>query len=67
MYNKNKLDGYLANDTKYRRLKSDTTQKGLQLYLYRLDSLYDFQPDMRKVVLEIEEEHRQNFERLQKS
>lgn len=62
-----KLDGYIANDTKYRHLRLDTSFKKLQIYLDLTDSLYNTRPDMRKVVLETEEEYRQNFERLQKA
>ncbi len=33
----NNLDSCIANDTKYRSMKLDTTQKSLQLYLDRID------------------------------
>ena len=63
----NKLDDYVANDTKYRYLRLDTAQKGLQLHLDHVDSLYNTQSDMRKTVLETQEEYLQNFERLSKA
>ncbi|SDX68546.1 hypothetical protein SAMN05444410_1263 [Hydrobacter penzbergensis] len=62
-----KLNSFIANDTKYRQMRLDTTHKSLQLYLDRLDSLYETYPNMREKVLETEEEHRLNFERLQKA
>ncbi len=62
-----KLNGFMANDTKYRQLRLDTAKKSLQLYLDRVDSLYNNRPDMRKIVLEKEEENRINFEQLQKA
>lgn len=62
-----KLDGFVANDTKYRHLKLDTAQETLQLYLDKVDELYKSQSDMRKVVLATEEEYRENFERLKKA
>lgn len=63
----NKLDSYIANDTKYRALRLDTAKRSLQLYLDRADSSYNARQDMRKAVLETEEEYRQNFERLQRA
>ncbi len=36
-----KLDGYIANDTKYRQLRLDTSIRSLQHYLDRIDSMYD--------------------------
>ncbi len=62
-----KQNGFIANDTKYRQMRLDTSQRNLQLYLDQLDSLYNTVPDMRKKVLETEEEYRLNFERLQKA
>ena len=62
-----KLDGYIANDTKYRYLRLDTAEKGLQLFLDRTDSLYNTKSEMRKIVLETEVEYRKNFERLIKA
>jgi threonyl-tRNA synthetase len=62
-----KLDSYIANDTKYRQLRLDTSLKSLQHYLDLVDSLYDARPDMRKIVLETEEKNRENFERLEKA
>ena len=40
----NKLDGYIANDTKYRKLRLDTANRGLQSYLDFTDSLYNVNP-----------------------
>ena len=62
-----KLDSYIANDTKYRWLRLDTANRGLQSYLDGVDSLYNVWPDMRKNVLEMEEKNQLNFERLQKA
>ena len=62
-----KLDGYIANDTKYRMLRLDTSLVSLQHYLNKVDSMYDSTPDMRKIVLETEEKNRENFERLEKA
>ena len=62
-----KLDNFIASDTKYRQLRLDTAQRGLQLYLDHLDSSYKIRADMRKKVLETEEQYRVNFERLRKA
>ena len=62
-----KANQFIANDTRYRYLKLDTSQKYLQNYLYRVDSLYKTMPDMRKYVFEEEERLRVNFEKLQKA
>ncbi len=62
-----KLGGYIANDTKYRLLRLDTARYPLQLSLDRADSLYRVDPDLRKSVLETEEQRQVNFERLQKA
>ena len=62
-----KLDSFIANDTKYRQLRLDTAQKSLQIYLDKVDSLYIARPDMRKIVLEKEQEYQLNFEKLQKA
>jgi len=62
-----RLAGYIANDTKYRYLRLDTAQKGLQFYLYHIDSFYATYPDLRKKMLQTEEQHRINFERLQRA
>jgi glucosamine 6-phosphate synthetase-like amidotransferase/phosphosugar isomerase protein len=63
----NKLDSYIANDTKYRQLKLDTAHTYMQAYLDQIDSLYNVDPDMRKNVLATEEEYRLNFDRLQRA
>ena len=57
----------MTNDTKYRRLRLDNTKRELQIYLDKIDSLYIARPDMRKIVLEKEEEYQINFEQLQKA
>ena len=62
-----KANEYMANDTRYRYIKLDTTQKYLQAYLYRVDSLFKTMPDMRKHVFEEEKRLRENFEKLQKA
>ena len=51
-----KLDGYLASDTKYRQLRLDTANTPLQSYLDVMDSLYNTRTDMRKIVLQKEED-----------
>lgn len=61
-----KLDGYITNDTKYRYLKLNANQ-ALQNYLYRLDSFYTANPNMRKDVFAGEDRNRQNLERMQKA
>ena len=62
-----KMNSFITNDTKYRWIRLDTSQRSLQLYLDRVDSLYNKLPDMRKNVVETEEEYRLNFERLQRA
>jgi hypothetical protein len=48
-------------------MRLDTTQRSLQIYLDRIDSLYDTHPDMRKVILKAEKQKRINFERLERA
>ncbi|MCW3092201.1 MAG: hypothetical protein JWP81_3270 [Ferruginibacter sp.] len=62
-----KLNSFIINDTKYRWLRLDTSQRSLQVYLDRVDSLYSQSPDMREKLIEAEEHYRFNFERLQKA
>lgn len=62
-----KLDGYIANDTKYRYLKLDTANFYLQRLLYRVDSMSHKNGFMRDAVLAMEEKNRNNFELLQKA
>lgn len=62
-----RLERYIANDTKYRLLRLDTARHPLQLSLNRADSLYRVDPDLRKSVSETEEQRMVNFERLQKA
>lgn len=61
-----KANEFMANDTRYRYLKLDTSQY-LQGYLYQADSLYKTMPDMRKHVFEEENRLRENVEKLQKA
>lgn len=63
----NKLDNYIANDTKWRYLKLDTARKSFQIYLLSIDSFYNSRVDLRKTVLAQEEQNRLNFERLQEA
>lgn len=66
-YTSRKLDGFIANDTKYRTLKLDTALYPLQQHLDRLDSVYAINPAMRDEVLQKEEQYIENFYRLQKA
>lgn len=66
-YTGKKLDGFIANDTKYRALRLDTSKKFLQQYLDFVDSVYIVNPDMRNVILQKEEEYEMNFKRMQKA
>ena len=61
-----KANEYIANDSRYRYLKLDTTHY-LQSYLYRVDSVFKTMPDMRKHVFEEEKRLQENFEKLQKA
>jgi hypothetical protein len=63
----NKLNAYIENDTKYRHLRLDTGNPLIQINLDKEDSLYNTTPDLRKMVLQTEEDYLQNFERLQKA
>jgi hypothetical protein len=63
----NKLDSYIANDTKYRYLRINTAEKGLHHYLDRVDSLGQSNINLRETVLKTEEKNREDFERLQKA
>jgi len=62
-----KLDAYIASDTKYRYLKLDTGNIYLQKLLYRADSLLGKNVSMREAVINMEEEYHHNFELLQKA
>jgi hypothetical protein len=57
----NKLENYIAGDTKYRYLKLDSN-KNLQKLLLFTDSLYFFNPQMREDVILIEEENKERSE-----
>ena len=60
-----KLNGYIANDSKYRYLKLDTTWH--QKRLYTLDSIYNADPDFRKRVIEMEEDRQYRLEESSKA
>lgn len=60
-----KLDGFIANDTKYRLLKLDTVNIRLLNHLYLVDSLYQVSPGVRDSVIQTEERNRRNLEMLQ--
>jgi hypothetical protein len=62
-----KLANYIASDTKYRFLRLDTEQTGLQSWLDKIDSLYDIRSDLRITVLETEAKFQQNMEKLLKA
>jgi hypothetical protein len=62
-----KLDSYITNDTKYRYLRINTAEKGLQQYLDRIDSLEQSNIDLREIVLQTEEKNLKNLEQLQKA
>ena len=62
-----KLEGFIANDTKYRQLKLDSANKRLQTELDVVDSLYQVNPDLRDMVIQNEERNRKNLEMLQKA
>jgi hypothetical protein len=62
-----KLNGFVANDTKFRKLKLDSANKRLQNELYLVDSLYRVNPDIREIVIKTEEENKRNLEMLQRA
>lgn len=66
-YTGKKLHSFIANDTKYRALRLDTSKKFLQQYLDYVDSVYIKNPDMRDVVIQKEQEYVINFNRMQKA
>jgi hypothetical protein len=66
-YTGKKLGSFIANDTKYRALRLDTSQRFLQQYLDYIDSVYNKNPDMRNVVIQKEKEFETNFYRMQKA
>lgn len=59
-----KLDGFIASDTKYRYIKLDIPGKFAQAYLYKLDSLYEVYPDLRDSVLKVERLKLEKIKRL---
>lgn len=63
----NKQDKYLENDTKYRFMRLDTTARTLQIYLDSTDARYKSDPNMRIMVIELEDRYQKNIERLEKA
>jgi hypothetical protein len=63
----NKLDQYTENDIKYRFMRLDTTAKNLQIYLDSSDTRYKSDPEMRVLVIKLEDQYRKNMERLEKA
>lgn len=61
--NHQKLNQYIANDTKYRSLKL-MKDEDLQHYLNLSDSLYRVNPDMRKEVQQMETDRNRRLELL---
>lgn len=61
--NHQKLNQYIANDTKYRSLKL-MKDEDLQHYLNLSDSLYRVNPDMRKEVQQMEADRNRRLELL---
>jgi hypothetical protein len=59
-----KLNDYVANDTKYRLLQLDTSNRNIKKYLAYADSMYKSTENLRKLVIEKEEEQRKNIEKL---
>lgn len=64
MSKSDKLDDYMASDTKYRYIKLDMAEKPPGTYLRRLDSLYDANPDLRDSILKVEQLKQERIERL---
>jgi DNA repair exonuclease SbcCD ATPase subunit len=62
-----KLNGFIANDTKYRWLRLDTTRRNFQIFLQEADSLYRTQRDLRETVIETENRYLENIGRLEKA
>ncbi len=62
-----KLNDFIANDTKYRKLKLDSANKRLQSELDLVDSLYRVNPDFREIVIKTEGENKRNLEMLQRA
>lgn len=61
----NRLGKYVANDTKYRYLKIQSTGKFRQ-YLYNLDSLYLSDPSLRTKVVKAEQQRNEKLQLSQK-
>lgn len=59
-----KLHDYVANDTKYRLLQLDTSNRNIQKYLAYADSMYKSTENLRKLVLEKEDEQQKNIKKL---
>jgi len=67
MSTSDKLDDYIASDTKYRYMKLDMSGKEPSKYLNYLDSLCRAKPGMRDSVLEVERLKHEKMERLQEA
>ena len=63
----NKLNAYIANDSKYRYLKLDTANKKLQPHFFMTDSLYNADSDFRNKVIAAEAQNQRNQDLLQKA
>ena len=59
-----KLNEYMANDTKYRLLQLDTSNRNIKKYLAYADSMYKSTENLRKLVIEKEDEQQKNIEKL---
>lgn len=59
-----KLNDYVANDTKYRLLQLDTSNRNIQKYFAFADSMYKSTDNLRKLVLEKEDEQQKNIKKL---
>jgi hypothetical protein len=62
-----KLDQYSENDTKYRFMRLDTSAKNLQIYLDSTDARYKSDPNMKNMVINLEDQYKKNMERLEKA
>jgi hypothetical protein len=63
----NKLDQYTENDTKYRFMRLDTSDKNMQVYLDSLDAKYKSDPNLSSMVKNLEDQYKKNIERLKKA
>ena len=63
----NKLDQYTENDTKYRFMRLDISDKNMRVYLDSLDARYKTDPNMTRMVINLENQYKKNMERLAKA